>query len=178
MGAVRLAERPAAEGPVVTALCPRCQTTRRPREVICAYCGFDIRDLVSPRFDDQVLGALFLGDPEVMEEAAFLLGLRRPPGAGPALERRYRETGNPFVQREIVIAIDQVGGREADRVLADARTHYSVVVRGEALRRLVRRGGQEGEEAAAAARADPSPHVRLMAFRPPTSSEILASGGW
>ena len=144
--------------------------------MICAFCGFDIRSLPSGRFDDQLLGAIFLPEPEVVEEAAFLLGIRRPPGAGRALERRYHETGNPFVQREIVIAADRVGGPEADRILADARTHYSVVVRGEALRRLVRRGGEVGDEAAAAARADPSPHVRLMAFRPPTRSELLASG--
>lgn len=158
---------------VVTYLCPNCGTTRLPREVVCAQCGFDIRAFENASFDQKLLVALFHPEPETAVRAAFLLGLRRPPEAAAALERRYHDTGDPFLQREIVAALDRIGGPEAARVLEDAQRHYSMIVRAEALRRLIRRGGPAGEAAAAAARADPSAHVRLMAFRPlPASPRV------
>jgi HEAT repeat protein len=151
---------------VVTYLCPNCGTTRLPREVVCAQCGFDIRAFEDASFDQKLLIALFHPEPETAVRAAFLLGLRQPPEAAAALERRYHDTGDPFLQREIVAALDRIGGPEAARVLDEAQRHYSMIVRAEALRRLIRRGGPAGEAAAAAARADPSAHVRLTAFRP------------
>lgn len=164
------------EPPVVTHLCPNCGTTRLPQEIVCALCGFDIRSFESAPFDAKLLVALFHREPETAERAAFLLGVRRTPGASEALARRYRETNDPFLQRAIVIALDRIGGTVADRVLDDARRHASMVVRAEALRRLIRRGGAAGEAAAAAARADPSAHVRLMAFKPLPARERLDLG--
>lgn len=161
---------------VVTYLCPQCGTTRPPKEVICGYCGFDIRAFEAAPFDDKLLIALFHPEPETSERAAFLLGVRKPPGAAAALERRYHDTGDAFIQREVVAALDRIGGPEADRVLADAVGHYSIIVRAEALRRLIRRGGPEGEAAAAAAHADPSAHVRLMAFKPPLRNDAIVDG--
>lgn len=150
---------------VVTYLCPACGTTRLPKEVICAQCGFDIRWFDNASYDEKLLVALFHPEPETSERAAFLLGIRQAPGAAAALERRYHDTGDAFIQREIVAAVDRIGGPEAERVLDDASRHYSMIVRAEALRRLIRRGGPAGSAAAEAARSDPSAHVRMMAFR-------------
>jgi HEAT repeat protein len=161
---------------MVTYFCPRCGTTRPPKEVICGYCGFDIRAFEEASYDEKLLVALFHPEPETSERAAFLLGVRKSPGAAHALERRYHDTGDAFLQRQVVAALDRIGGPEAKRVLADAATHYSMIVRAEALRRLIRRGGPEGDVAAAAARADPSAHVRLMAFKPPLRSDAVIDG--
>jgi len=151
----------------VTYLCPRCGTTRLPFEIVCANCRYDIRNFDESSFDEKLLVALFHPEPETSERAAFLLGVRKPPGAAAALERRYHESGDPFLQRTVVGALALIGGPEADRVLADAKGHYAVLVRAEALRRLILRGGEIGAEAGATARADASPYVREMALRPP-----------
>lgn len=160
---------------MVTYLCPSCGTTRLPKEVVCGYCGFDIRAFEDASFDDKLLVALFHPEPETSERAAFLLGVRKPLGAAEALERRYHDTADPFLQRAIVTAIDLIGGPVADRVVDDGSRHYSIIVRAEALRRLIRRGGAVGEAAAASARTDSSPHVRLAAFEgyAPTNRLLL-----
>jgi HEAT repeat protein len=102
--------------------------------VICGYCRFDIRGFEEASFDDKLLVALFHPEPETSERAAFLLGVRKPPGAAEALERRYHDTDDAFIQREAVAALDRIGGPEAERVLADAAQHYSMIVRAEATR--------------------------------------------
>lgn len=152
---------------MVTYVCPKCGTTRSPDEVVCGSCGYDLRAFEKAPYDDKLLVALFHPEPETTERAAHLLGVRRPPRAAAALERRYRSTGDPFILMAVVAAIANVGGPEAERVLMDARVHDSMLVRAEALRRLILRGGEAGEAAAAIARADPSRYVREMAFRPP-----------
>jgi hypothetical protein len=130
-------------------------------------CGFDVGGFDESTFDRKLLVALFHPEPETCERAALLLGIQRPPGAAEGLERRYRDTGDPFLQRQIVLALDRIGGDVAERVLADARVHRSMIVRAEALRCLIARGGPAGRGAALAAKADPSAHVRWTAFRPP-----------
>ena len=161
---------------VVTYLCPHCGTTRPPDEVVCAYCGFDIRAFEEASFDEKLLVALFHPEPETSQRAAFLLGVRRSPGAAEALERRYHDTGDPFILRAVVAALARLGGPIADRVLEDAKAHYFIVVRAEALRRLILRGGAAGDAAAVAARADTSAYVRQMAFRPPAPRLISELG--
>lgn len=157
---------------MVTFLCPRCGTTRPPTEAVCGSCGFDLRAFEDASFDQKLLVALFHPEPETTERAAFLLGVRRSPGAAEALERRYHGTHDPFIQRAVVAALGRVGGEAADRVLQEARAHESVLVRAEALRRLILQGGAAGEQAAREARADASAHVRRMAFRPPATRLI------
>lgn len=163
-------------GTVVTYLCPKCGTTRPLDEVVCGYCGFDIRAFENASFDEKLLVALFHPEPETSERAAFLLGVRGPTGAADALERRYHDTGDPFILRAVVAALARIGGPAADRVLEDARAHYFIVVRAEALRRLILRGGDVGSAAAEAARTDPSAYVRQMAFRPPPPRLIAELG--
>ncbi len=115
----------------MTFVCPRCGATRPPEEPVCGRCGFDIAAFESASYDDKLLIALFHPEPETSARAAYLLGFRRPPGAAEALERRYHGTDDPYLQREIVLALGRMGGAVAERVLADAKANRSAIVRAE-----------------------------------------------
>lgn len=143
---------------------------------MCAYCDYDVRVHRDAGFDQDLLRDLDDPEPETAVRAAFLLGVRRAAGAAEALERCYERTVDPFLQREVVAALDRVGGPIAERLMTRASTSPRVVVRAEALRRLIRNGGSCGEGALIAARSDASPFVRLAALRPARSASPPRSG--
>lgn len=145
-------------------LCPACHTTRLLREVRCGYCGFDIRACADSGFDRQVIRALSDPEPETAVRAAFLLGIRHPPDAIDLLIPAYHSSRDLFVRRQALASIDMIGGDAAAALLQEAARDDHIVLRAEALGRLIVHEGPDGP-AASAARSDPSVYVRWMAHR-------------
>lgn len=114
---------------MVTFVCPECGRTVPPAAAVCPRCGFDLAAFEAAPYGDKLLVALWHPEPDTAERAAHILGIVKPAGAADALERRYRATSDPYLQREIVRALARLGGPAAERVLTDARAHRSVIVR-------------------------------------------------
>jgi HEAT repeat protein len=121
-------------------LCPRCGAIRTPRDASCPDCGFDLAAFDRAPFDEKLLMALFHPESQTALRAAVLLGRRQPPEAAVALERRYRESDDPYLQRAIVEALVCIGGEPAARIVRAASRHPSVIVRQAAQRCRPRRG--------------------------------------
>lgn len=114
---------------MVTFVCPRCGGTCPPAEPVRGTCGFDLAAFAAAPYEGKLRIALYHPEPETARRAAWLLGVRGRPGAAEALERRYRDSRDPYLQRDSVTALARLGGPAAERVLADASGHPSIIVR-------------------------------------------------
>jgi len=120
-------------------VCPRCGAIRTPRDASCPDCGFDLAGFDRAPFDEKLIVALFHPEPQTARRLAATYQLAGQPEAAAALERRYSESDDPYLQRAIVEALVRIGGEPAERILRMASRHPSVIVRQAAQRCRPRR---------------------------------------
>ena len=120
----------------MTFFCPNCWKEIASDQQTCSQCGANVSSWDKQAFTVKLVQALSHPEPETRMRAVYLLGETRTVAAFGVLAQLYRNVIDPFLQAEIVKAVDKIGGDSAVNFLIQALRHPSFIVRQEAANAL------------------------------------------
>lgn len=95
----------------------------------CPLCGADISEHDRKSFDEKLIQALGHTVRETVGMAVWILGERKTAEAVGPLMRLFERTDNPFLQREILDALDKIGTEDALNFIMESLDHRISMVR-------------------------------------------------
>ena len=121
--------------------CPICWKELGSDQQTCLNCGAKVSSFDDQTFTVKLVRALSHPEPETRMRAVYLLGETKTKSAFDALTQLYRNTIDPFLQAEIVKALDKIGDDATVGFLIEALRHPSFIVRQEAAGALMKYPG-------------------------------------
>ena len=114
----------------MTFYCPSCWKEIREEDKECPHCGADIAEHDQKSFDEKLIQALGHPIRETAGMAVWILGERKTDEAVAPLVRLFEMTDDPFLQREILDALDKIETEDAlNFIMASLEHHISMVRR-------------------------------------------------
>ena len=113
----------------MTFFCPACWKKIQEDDRICPHCGADMTLLDQKSFDEKLIQALGHPIRETAGMAVWILGERKTVEAITPLIRLFEMTDNPFLQREILDALDKIGTEDALNFVMESLDHHISMVR-------------------------------------------------
>ncbi len=109
--------------------CPACWKEVWKDDTTCPHCGSDVSEYDQKSFNEKLIQAL--GHPiwETAGIAVWILGERKTVEAVVPLMRLFDVTENPFLQREILGALDKIGTEDALNFIMKSLDHHVSMVR-------------------------------------------------
>ena len=120
--------------------CPNCWSELGSERQFCARCGQNISSPDEKTFTDKLLQALSHPEPTTVMRAVYILGEKGSRHAVEPLLALFKQSRDPFLQREILIALGKIGVVSA---VIEALRHPSFIVRAEAANVLAKFHGEE-----------------------------------
>jgi HEAT repeat protein len=113
----------------MTFFCPACWKEIGEMDKQCPLCGADISEHDRKSFDEKLIQALGHTVRETVGMAVWILGERKTAEAVGPLMRLFERTDNPFLQREILDALDKIGTEDALNFIMESLDHRISMVR-------------------------------------------------
>jgi HEAT repeat protein len=113
----------------MTFFCPACWKEIREDDKKCRYCGADITAYDQKGFDEKLIQALGHPVRETVGMAVWILGERKTTEAVGPLMQLFERSDNPFLQREILDALDKIGTEDALNFIMESLDHHINMVR-------------------------------------------------
>jgi len=113
----------------MTFFCPACWKEIQEDDRTCTHCGADITLFDQKNFDENLIQALRNPTRETAGMAVWILGERKTTEANAPLVRLFELTDNPFLQREILDALDKIGTEDALNFIMECLDHHISMVR-------------------------------------------------
>lgn len=109
--------------------CPSCWREIEGDARLCSACGADPARFHELPYEDKLLLALRHPVMDYRLMAIMVLGARRSERAVPVLHALLETEDNVYLLRQVVLALDRIGGPQAMAVLVAATGHRARVVR-------------------------------------------------
>lgn len=93
--------------------CPQCWKEIDEKDRIYPYCGADILKHERKGFKEKLINALRHPEPETVKRAVWILGKIKSLKAIKVLIELFSKTDNPFLKREILEALSEIGTEES-----------------------------------------------------------------
>lgn len=93
--------------------CPQCWKEINEKDRRCPYCGADILEYERKGFEEKLMNALRHPEPETVKRAVWILGKIKSLKAIKPLIELFSKTDDPFLKREILDALSEIGTEEA-----------------------------------------------------------------
>lgn len=113
----------------MTFYCPACWKEIQEDDRICPHCGADISADDQQAFDAKLVNSLERAERETVRTAVRTLGKRQAVEAVEPLKRLFDRTDDPFLQRDILDALDAIGTEDALNFIMEALEHHISMVR-------------------------------------------------
>jgi HEAT repeat protein len=113
----------------MTFYCPACWKEIREDDRECPHCGADITEHDQKSFDEKLIQALGHPIRDTAGMAVRILGERKIVEAVVHLIRLFEMTDNPFLQREILDALNKIGTEDALNFIMASLDHHTSMVR-------------------------------------------------
>ncbi len=125
---------------MITFFCPRCWKEITGDDKKCPYCGADITEHERKGFEDKLINALRHPEQETVQRAVWILGRLKSDRAVKPLIRLFEQSDNPYLKREILDALYEIGLPEAmDFIVKSLRSEISIVRK--KAEEIIKRGG-------------------------------------
>ncbi len=109
--------------------CPACWKKIQEDDGKCPYCGADIVLYDQKSFDEKLIKALGHPIRETAGIAVWILGERKIAEAVAPLRQLFEWTDNPFLQRDILDALNKIGTEDALNFIMESLEHHISMVR-------------------------------------------------
>ena len=113
----------------MTFFCHACWKEIPANEARCPYCDADISAYDQKDFDNKLINSLGHPVRETVGMAVWILGERKAVEAVGPLVRLFEFTDNPFLQRDILDALDKIGTEDALNFIMASFDHHISMVR-------------------------------------------------
>ncbi len=113
----------------MTFYCPLCRKKIQEDDGTCPHCGADITSFEQKSFDEKLIQDLHHSDRETVRMAVRTLGRRRTLEAVDSLLLLFEMTDDPFLQREILDALDKIGTEDALNFIMESLDNHIDMVR-------------------------------------------------
>ena len=113
----------------MTFYCPACGKEMPANEAMCPHCGADISADDQKDFDDKLINSLGHAERETVRTAVRILGKRQAVEAIEPLKRLFDRSDDPFLQRDILDALDAIGTEDALNFIMESLDHHIGMVR-------------------------------------------------
>lgn len=117
----------------MTFFCPHCWKEIRKEHRICPYCGADIKDYEKKDFEEKLINALRHPERETVQRAVWILGRLRSERAVEPLKELFNSTDNPFLKRQILVALSEIGSEMAKTLIRDCINSETGIVKKKAV---------------------------------------------
>lgn len=98
---------------MITFFCPQCWKEIKEEDRKCPYCDADITEHEKKDFEDKLINALKHPERETVRRVVWILGRLKSIKAVMSLVKLFHETDNPFLKREILESLSEIGTEEA-----------------------------------------------------------------
>jgi len=121
---------------MITYFCPACWKVISEEDIICPYCGYDLRDFNQLPYEQKLLMGLEHPITEMKLNVIYIIGMKNLKEAIPHLERMINKETNPIVLMQIVDALAKMTHSEALELLRKLALHRYPLVRSKAMQAL------------------------------------------
>lgn len=97
----------------MTFFCPICWKEVKREDRKCPYCGADITGHEKKGFEEKLINALRHPERETVQRAVWILGKLKSIEAVKPLIRLFEQSDNPFLKREILDTLFEIGDPDA-----------------------------------------------------------------
>jgi HEAT repeat protein len=114
---------------MATFFCPSCWKEIREEDKKCPYCHADLAGYQEKTFEEKLINALTHPERETVRRAVYILGRLKSVLAVKDLRALFDRTGDPYVKRETLEALDRIGTEEAVDLIRKAVKSDMAIVR-------------------------------------------------
>jgi len=114
---------------MATFFCPYCWKEIREEDKKCPYCHADLTDYQQKSFEEKLINALTHPEQETVRRAVYILGRLKSVLAVKDMRALFDRTGDPYVKREVLEALDRIGTEEAVDFIHKAAQSDMAIVR-------------------------------------------------
>lgn len=118
---------------MTTFFCPHCWKEIDKNDKLCPYCAYDISTYSELDFEDKLIIALNHPERDTVKRAVWILGKIKSEKAIQHLIHTFEKADDPYLQREIIKSLKQIGTKEAMDYIKQAISSNSVIVKRAAL---------------------------------------------
>lgn len=97
----------------MTFFCPECWKEIEEKDRKCSHCGADITEHEKKGFEEKLINALKHPERETVQRAVWILGRLKTSKAVQPLIRLFQQSDNPFLKREILDTLYEIGTPDA-----------------------------------------------------------------
>jgi len=130
---------------MITYFCPACWKVISEEDIICPYCGYDLRDFQQMPYEYKLLMGLNHPVTEMRLNVIHVIGMKNLKEAIPQLENMINKETNPIVLMHIVDALARMSHPEALELLSKLALHRYSLVRSRAKQALERLSKLKGK---------------------------------
>lgn len=113
---------------MITFFCPQCWKEIKGEDRKCPYCGADITEYEEKGFEEKLINALRHHERETLQRAVWILGKLRSNKAINPLIKLFEQTDNPYLKREILDTLSEIGAPDAMAFIMKAsKSEISIV---------------------------------------------------
>lgn len=113
---------------MMTFYCPQCWKEIKGEVKQCPYCIADITEHEKKGFEEKLINALWHRERETVQTAVWLLGRLKTDKAVDPLIKLFEHSDNPYLKREILDALFEIGAPEAmDFIMKASKSEISNV---------------------------------------------------
>jgi predicted amidophosphoribosyltransferase len=112
----------------MTFFCPECWEEIGEKDRKCPHCGADITEHEKKGFEEKLINALRHPERETVQRAVWILGRLKTIKALQPLIRLFEQSDNPFLKREILDALSEIGTPDAmDFIMKASKSEISII---------------------------------------------------
>lgn len=113
---------------MITYFCPACWNVISQEDIICPYCGYDLKDFHQMPYESKLLMGLNHPVTEIRLNVIHIIGMKNLKEAIPHLENMVNKESNPTVLMNIVDALARMTHPEALELLRKLALHRYPIV--------------------------------------------------
>lgn len=114
---------------MMTFFCPHCWKEITEKDRLCPYCGSDITEHEKKDFIEKLINALTHPERETVKRAVWILGRLKSNKAVEPLIELFQKTDNPFLKREILDSLSEIGTEKAIAFIKKTLSSEIAIVR-------------------------------------------------
>ncbi len=108
--------------------CPCCWKEIKESDNFCPFCKYELITYSSLSYEEKLIFALKHPVKEIRRTIVFLIGMKKLTKGIKELERMLFQEEDPIISLEIIKALENIGTKEAIKVIRKGKTHRNRLI--------------------------------------------------